>query len=413
MGRAKSRTTKQQEETEEGKKKEQENVLQREKQRMVEGQRKELVEKLRKKQASMTLFQSPVMVMVRFGKIVIKQVAEYAHFVLTYPFLLHALITLLALFVGASIWFGSHMALLAELEKTLVFTSWYIGLGIASSIGLGTGLHTFVLYIGPHVAQVTLAASLCNTLDFELYGPEAYECLPVEGNAITISAIFWQVQWIVLLWGIGTAIGELPPYFISRAASYAGKHYTELDDVENGQKTWMDQVKLQMFWGLQNFGFWAILAFASIPNPLFDLAGVACGHFHVPFWTFFGATLIGKALVKAHLQTFVVILIFYYQSSHIDQIADFIINFTPSSLHDFVAEKIRSGVEALKNTYVKKHEVHSSGGLRLGMIWDAFLALMLAYFLISIINSSVQTDVEVENDKILCQYDSDHMQKSE
>ena len=51
-------------------------------------------------------------------------------------------------------------------------------------------------------------------------------------------------------------------------------------------------------------------ACASIPNPLFDLAGITCGHFLVPFWTFFGATLIGKAVVKMHIQKFFVILAF-------------------------------------------------------------------------------------------------------
>lgn len=40
----------------------------------------------------------------------------------------------------------------------------------------------------------------------------------------------------------------------------------------------------------------------QIPNPLFDLAGITCGHFLVPFWTFFGATLIGKAVIKMHIQ---------------------------------------------------------------------------------------------------------------
>ena len=49
-------------------------------------------------------------------------------------------------------------------------------------------------------------------------------------------------------------------------------------------------------------GFPGILLFASIPNPLFDLAGITCGHFLIPFWTFFGATLMGKALVKMHVQ---------------------------------------------------------------------------------------------------------------
>jgi hypothetical protein len=65
----------------------------------------------------------------------------------------------------------------------------------------------------------------------------------------------------------------------------------------------------------------------QIPNPLFDLAGITCGHFmvctaesagvspgavvmcviccvlsQVPFWTFFGATFIGKAIFKVSLQ---------------------------------------------------------------------------------------------------------------
>jgi hypothetical protein len=39
-------------------------------------------------------------------------------------------------------------------------------LGVASSIGLGTGLHTFVLFLGPHVAQVTMTAYTCGSLDF-------------------------------------------------------------------------------------------------------------------------------------------------------------------------------------------------------------------------------------------------------
>ena len=33
---------------------------------------------------------------------------------------------------------------------------WWVGLGVLSSIGLGTGLHTFVLYLGPYIAKVNL-----------------------------------------------------------------------------------------------------------------------------------------------------------------------------------------------------------------------------------------------------------------
>lgn len=40
----------------------------------------------------------------------------------------------------------------------------------------------------------------------------------------------------------------------------------------------------------------------QVPNPLFDLAGIMCGQFGVPFWEFFLATLIGKAIIKTHIQ---------------------------------------------------------------------------------------------------------------
>jgi hypothetical protein len=45
-------------------------------------------------------------------------------------------------------------------------------------------------------------------------------------------------------------------------------------------------------------GFWGIFLLAAWPNALFDLCGICCGHFLMPFWQFFGATLMGKALVK-------------------------------------------------------------------------------------------------------------------
>ena len=61
---------------------------------------------------------------------------------------------------------------------------------------------------------------------------------------------------------------------------------------------------------MEKYGFWAILVCASIPNPLFDLAGITSGHFRIPFRTFFSATVIGKAVIKVHLQMFFIIAIF-------------------------------------------------------------------------------------------------------
>ena len=47
-----------------------------------------------------------------------------------------------------------------------LFIIYWVGLGVLSSVGLGTGLHTFLLYLGPHIASVTLAAYECSSLDF-------------------------------------------------------------------------------------------------------------------------------------------------------------------------------------------------------------------------------------------------------
>lgn len=46
----------------------------------------------------------------------------------------------------------------------LLFAAYWILLGVASSIGLGTGLHTFVLYLGPHIAKVAMVATNCGHL---------------------------------------------------------------------------------------------------------------------------------------------------------------------------------------------------------------------------------------------------------
>lgn len=53
-----------------------------------------------------------------------------------------------------------------QLELHVLWGLYWIGLGILSSVGLGTGLHTFLLYLGPFIASVTLAAFTCDSVNF-------------------------------------------------------------------------------------------------------------------------------------------------------------------------------------------------------------------------------------------------------
>lgn len=199
----------------------------------------------------------------------------------------------------------------AEVEKKLFWCLYWLGLGVLSSIGLGSGLHTFVLYLGPHIAAVTLAAHECGSLNFpEPPYPDEIICPTGEGGGDTISllSIMSKVRLESFMWGAGTALGELPPYFLARARSLSLNEEPVEEDGDGDSRVGQVIQKI-----IEKAGFFGILACASIPNPLFDLAGITCGHFLVPFWTFFGATLIGKAVIKMMLQKTFVILAFNEQ----------------------------------------------------------------------------------------------------
>ncbi|CAJ0581181.1 unnamed protein product, partial [Mesorhabditis spiculigera] len=225
---------------------------------------------------------------------------------------------------------GAHQPYVQYAEKKILWWLWWVGLGVLSSIGFGSGLHTFLLYLGPHIAAVTLAAYECQSVNFpEPPYPDSIVCPEQKGNnIITLWTIISKVRVEALLWGAGTALGELPPYFMARAARLGGeepddeeyKEFMELmnKDKVKGEMSWSERAKKWVELTVARVGFPGILIFASIPNPLFDLAGITCGHFLVPFWSFFGATLIGKALVKMHVQMLFVVIAF--SEHHVDHL---------------------------------------------------------------------------------------------
>ncbi|OUM64720.1 hypothetical protein PIROE2DRAFT_60456 [Piromyces sp. E2] len=158
---------------------------------------------------------------------------------------------------------------------------------------------------GPHIAEVTTAAYTCGNLNFNVFGEGKFICHgEPDPSEVSILSIFTKVQMQAFFWGLGTAIGELPPYFVSRAAALAGQKNQSISKFEdsNEQKSFADKVQSLLFKFLKKLGFVGILLCASIPNPLFDIAGILCGHFLIPFGTFFGATFIGKALIKNTIQ---------------------------------------------------------------------------------------------------------------
>eukprot|EP00049_Salpingoeca_infusionum_P018264 m.356443 g.356443 ORF g.356443 m.356443 type:complete len:389 (+) comp17544_c0_seq1:188-1354(+) len=210
------------------------------------------------------------------------------------------------------------------LNATLHEGAYWIILGVLSSVGLGTGLHTFVLFLGPYIAQVTIHAYACGTFDFlsqmDVYNRDTWDdvvCATPEDGVLDVSvwSVIAAVRFAFMCWGLGTAMGELPPYFVARAARLTED---ELDDedleefhdtLKSDDQQILMRLKRYVHNLVQKWKFWGIFLCASIPNPLFDLAGITCGHFLIPFWTFFAATALGKAVVKVHLQVFFIVAI--------------------------------------------------------------------------------------------------------
>jgi hypothetical protein len=60
--------------------------------------------------------------------------------------------------------------------------------------------------------------SLINTCVEQLLNSLRYQCtnIPLESFKITTLSIFHKIKWESFLWGVGTSLGELPPYFIAR-----------------------------------------------------------------------------------------------------------------------------------------------------------------------------------------------------
>ncbi|XP_067350738.1 vacuole membrane protein 1-like isoform X1 [Channa argus] len=334
------------------------------------------------------------------------------------------LLILLSLLSIAYIIEGTHQKYVSYVEKKTWWCAYWVGLGILSSVGLGTGLHTFLLYLGPHIASVTLAAYECGSVEFPeppypdqiicpqhetpKLGPDA-EQVGVETagedrgvgsgglqGTVSLWTIITKVRLESCMWGAGTAIGELPPYFMARAARLSGadpndedyRKFEEMLDQTQSAQDFATRAKVAVQKLIQKVGFFGILACASIPNPLFDLAGITCGHFLVPFWTFFGATLIGKAVIKMHIQKLFVIVTF---SRHIVEQMVSLTGAVPL-LGAALQKPFREYLEAQK---AKLHHRVGEGIPTeenwLSWLFEKIVVIMVCFFVCSIVNSMAQS----------------------
>ena len=106
--------------------------------------------------------------------------------------------------------------------------------------------------------------------------------LPAPGIAViyAMGAIFNPLG-VGLAAGAGGAIGELSGYL----AGFSGQAVVERMDVYNRIRP-----------SVEKYGGWAILVLSAIPNPFFDVAGIAAGIAKMPLHTFLLFTFIGQVI---------------------------------------------------------------------------------------------------------------------
>ncbi|KAL2649776.1 hypothetical protein R1flu_017904 [Riccia fluitans] len=371
---------------------------------------------------NLTLTKRPAALIKFFTIAVFQQIGSFCHHVARHQ--LSFVLTITLVFIaGASLYAvdGPHEIYVKESLAWARYVVWWVALGVASSIGLGSGLHTFILYLGPHVTAFTMRATECGRVDFKSapydtpqwglpstwalkecsqLGPSQYPLLAShhsERYMVPLHTVLMQVQLEAVLWGIGTALGELPPYFVSRAARLSGEKPRELDEElastaqSFGART-VQNLKRWMITHFENFGFFTILLLASVPNPMFDLAGILCGQFLVPFWKFFVATLIGKAIIKTHIQTiFIIMACNPYVLELVGDGLTWLLKHLPAVQY-FSPNTIDSLLSIISN---KLHNSHSTAKLPpekslAGTAWNTVVLMMMAGFLSSIIKSAAQ-----------------------
>jgi membrane protein YqaA with SNARE-associated domain len=183
---------------------------------------------------------------------------------------------------------------------------YWLGLGILSTIGLGFGFHTGIFFLFPYIIStydITENPTIFNTI---------LKCLP-----------------IIIIWGVGSALGELPPYLLAKKYD---KEEITLNFIKNKKilrlsETIKNKIQEKIDFTNKNVIFTSILLMASWPNLTFDMCGLLCGYYDIELGEFLVPTVIGKGFIKAPLQSLVV-LYFYTNDSNYN-----ISSYSPFSLN--------------------------------------------------------------------------------
>jgi uncharacterized membrane protein YdjX (TVP38/TMEM64 family) len=166
-----------------------------------------------------------------------------------------------------------------NIRPTSIGTNILRVLAIAAVIGITVYIYSirdrvedFAVYGYPGIFLIALMAN-------------ATVFLPAPGVAVVFAmGSIFNPLGVALAAGTGGAIGELTGYL----AGFSGQAVVERTDIFNKINPWIEK-----------YGGWTILVLSAIPNPFFDIAGVAAGMAKMPFWRFLLFCWIGQLIKMA------------------------------------------------------------------------------------------------------------------
>ncbi len=163
-----------------------------------------------------------------------------------------------------------------EKKKASLLTNFLRVLALFAVIGITIYIISIRSHVGEFAAYgypgIFLIALLAN----------ATVLLPAPGVAViyAMGAVFNPIG-VALAAGTGAAIGELSGYL----AGFSGQAVIDQGEVFDRIHPWVEK-----------YGGWAILVLSAIPNPFFDIAGIAAGMTKMPVRTFLLFTWIGQTI---------------------------------------------------------------------------------------------------------------------
>lgn len=360
---------------------------------------------LAKKRVGITLTRQPLRVLALFAAVCAEGARSSLEWLVHHRAVgLYPLTACCAGYAAAAAVPGPHAPYVARARAAAEFAAWWVGLGVLSSIGLGTGMHSGLLFLFPHILKVCRSAEACGATGFDATGNAwfamgAEELFSCEGAGRSAS---WLNVWLAVLpaavlWGGGTAVGEIPPYWISFMAAKAGRENEELLELERESTAGMTALqrnvhdwKVWMIDFMKKHGFWGLVAMSAWPNAAFDLCGICCGTFMMPFWQFFGATFVGKALIKAPCQGAVFSTVFSTgpRNAAVAAVAG---AFPPSwGVGEFLTKGAAKAMDRIDPSGGKAAAAGGGASLSLSAVWGWFITAVIVYFAASCVEQMAQ-----------------------